>query len=284
MPTRMVPLTEIKGVLQIQETDIKSPDYLKVIRLEFINPGTQSRAAINQERVEAMAANFDKLPAIVLYDDGQWKWPGDGHHRISSAILTGTCPVCGNWFDDVAQHINDASKDKKHDGHKQHKEYAGPEPFKTHDKILADVRPGGLRDALLYSVGPANKDHDTAGMPRSRADKQTAVTILLTDPEWSKWTNQEIANRCFVSVRMVMRYAHLRPMSLDSNEPKTVTRGGKTYVMKTGKIGKKRRKSADEKLAGMTADEAKAAIEAAEQVCTCTCPACKNCKKKGKNA
>src|SRR2546421_320982 len=92
MSTRMVPLTEIKGVIQVQETDTKSADYGKVIRLEFVNPGTQSRAAINHERVEEMAGNFDKLPAIVLYDDGEWKWPGDGHHRIESAILTGICP------------------------------------------------------------------------------------------------------------------------------------------------------------------------------------------------
>lgn len=271
MTTRIVPLTEIKGVIQVQETDTKSPDYGKVIRLEFVNPGTQTRAGINPDRVEYMAQHFDELKPIVLFDDGTWKWPGAGHHRISAAILTGTCPKCGNRFEDVAEHVS-----------KEHKDYQCPETFKTRNSILADVRPGTERDALAFSLTD-NIVHDKEGAPRSGKDMDTSVAIMMSDPEWSDWTNQKIADHLHVKLWRVKKYAHLRAhLGRTDQDSRTVTRGGKKYAMKTGKIGRKRRKSADERLAEMTTDEAKAAIDKGKQVCLCTCAACMKCKNKPK--
>ena len=65
----------------------------------------------------------------------------------------------------------------------------------------ADVRPGGERDALLFSIA-ANAEH---GLPRSTADKEKAVNLLLADAEWSHWNDSEIARRCQVSQPFVTK-------------------------------------------------------------------------------
>lgn len=73
------------------------------------------------------------------------------------------------------------------------------------EEIDADVRQGGQRDAILYSVG-ANADH---GLPRTNADKRRAVLRLLADPEWAKWSDREIAKACRVSHEMVRQQRQL---------------------------------------------------------------------------
>jgi hypothetical protein len=65
--------------------------------------------------------------------------------------------------------------------------------------IAADIRAGTRRDAILYAA-QANANH---GLRRTNADKQRAVEVLLRDPEWSQWSDREIARRCAVSDRMV---------------------------------------------------------------------------------
>lgn len=96
------------------------------------------------------------------------------------------------------------------------------------------MRQGGLRDAILHSVG-ANATH---GLRRTSADKRRAVAILLedelvsTDPEMgAPWSNREIARRCAVSADMVDR---LRPVICpkQADAPRTVERGGTVYEMK----------------------------------------------------
>ena len=62
-------------------------------------------------------------------------------------------------------------------------------------QIHEDITPGTQRDAVLHSLG-ANTAH---GLPRSNKDKQRAVETLLNDPEWSNWSNREIAEKCAVS-------------------------------------------------------------------------------------
>ncbi len=62
-------------------------------------------------------------------------------------------------------------------------------------EILADVRQGTQRDAILYSVG-ANGTH---GQRRTNDDKRRAVLKLLNDPEWSGWSDREVARQCGVS-------------------------------------------------------------------------------------
>lgn len=61
--------------------------------------------------------------------------------------------------------------------------------------INADIVAGTLRDAKLFSF-KANKTH---GLRPSTEDKRKTVLDMLTDLEWSKWSDREIAKHCGVS-------------------------------------------------------------------------------------
>lgn len=104
--------------------------------------------------------------------------------------------------------------------------------------IPADILPGTRRDALLYAVG-ANASH---GLRRTNADKRRAVEVLLTDDEWSQWSNTEIARRAGVDEKMVRS---LRPSS-EKPKIRKASRGGKTYDMRVEHVGKKTITPADE--------------------------------------
>jgi hypothetical protein len=100
-----------------------------------------------------------------------------------------------------------------------------------HPDIEVEVRQGTRRDAILHSVG-ANASH---GMRRTNEDKRRAVLTLLGDPEWSQWSDREIARLCAVSDRFVNG---LRPQAPSANrsqieQPRTVSRGSSTYRMNT---------------------------------------------------
>lgn len=62
-------------------------------------------------------------------------------------------------------------------------------------EIEAQVIQGTRRDAVLHSVS-ANATH---GLRRTNEDKRRAVLTLLTDPEWTKLSDREIARRANVS-------------------------------------------------------------------------------------
>lgn len=103
-------------------------------------------------------------------------------------------------------------------------------------EIAADIRQGTQRDAILYSVS-ANGTH---GQRRTNEDKRRAVLTLLDDPEWSKWSDHEIARRCVVDHKVVSR---LRPPPVDTGaKPQPETRvfihpkTGQPTTMRTGGI------------------------------------------------
>jgi uncharacterized ParB-like nuclease family protein len=62
-------------------------------------------------------------------------------------------------------------------------------------KIMAEVRQGTRRDAVLLAAG-ANSGH---GLRRSNDDKRRAVEYLLRDPAWQRKTDNWIAGVCHVS-------------------------------------------------------------------------------------
>jgi len=123
-----------------------------------------------------------------------------------------------------------------------------------HDTILADVRVGTYRDALLFAAA-ANAAH---GLRRTNADKRRAVSMLLADAECAGWADNQIAKHCGVSNEMVgdVRAAYLseserggraphlsdseRRENSDAPTTRTVTRNGKTYTMNVSRIGKRR--------------------------------------------
>jgi len=103
-------------------------------------------------------------------------------------------------------------------------------------EILADIREGTRRDAVLYSVG-ANGNH---GLRRSNADKRKAVETLLKDADWAKWSDREIARQCGVHHDMVGKMrTELSGGNRQIEATRTVERNGKTYEQKTANIGKK---------------------------------------------
>lgn len=119
-------------------------------------------------------------------------------------------------------------------------------------EIDAEIFQGTKRDAVLYSLG-ANARH---GLPRSPDDKRVAVQKLLTDPEWSQWSDSLIAQTANVSQPFVSK--RRRALPLIDNEPEAAAtqnvlseevkdaapaspaprRGADNRVINTAKIGK----------------------------------------------
>ena len=131
--------------------------------------GTQPRDHISVDVAKDYAeaiASGDTLPPVTVFYDGAEYWLADGFHR---------------W--------------EAHDILRESGLLPRPE-------IQADVRQGTRRDAILFSVG-ANADH---GYRRSSADKRRAVGTLLDDPEWRRWSDNDIRRHCNVSLDMVQRH------------------------------------------------------------------------------
>jgi ParB/Sulfiredoxin domain len=68
-----------------------------------------------------------------------------------------------------------------------------------HETIVAEIREGSSRDAVLHGVG-SNAAH---GLRRTQADKRRAVERLLTDPEWARWSDRKIAEAAKVDHKTV---------------------------------------------------------------------------------
>ena len=65
--------------------------------------------------------------------------------------------------------------------------------------ILAIVRSGSQRDAILCALA-CNHQH---GLRRTHADKRRCVEVILSDREWSQWSNVKIAEHCGVSESLI---------------------------------------------------------------------------------
>lgn len=157
--------------------------------------GTQPRAAIDPAAVTAYAEDMR---------DGRWRWDRD----LPVVFYDGS----DYWLADGFHRFASA-------------EAAGL------TAIPCDVRQGDRRAAILHSVG-ANANH---GLRRSNEDKRRAVATLLADPEWSQWSDREIARRCQVSHELVNG---LRPsLSESDSEIRVFTnRYGTQSVMDTAPI------------------------------------------------
>jgi hypothetical protein len=69
------------------------------------------------------------------------------------------------------------------------------------ENILAAVRHGTSRDAILAACA-ANATH---GLRRTNDDKRRAISAMLTDPEWAKWSDRAIAKACAVDHKSVAK-------------------------------------------------------------------------------
>ena len=196
---------------------------IKTLALSAIrtNGGTQTRVQLNAAAVkeygEAMTEGVH-FPPVIVFFDGTDHWLADGFHRVQASMDIGAL------------------------------------------SITSEVRPGDQRAARLFSTG-ANGAH---GVPPTSADKRRAVMTLLNDAEWGAWSDREVARQCKVSNHLVAsvrrelqeaedrkKETHLgelpdsRPESHLGELPdspaksvKKVSRGGKTYEMKTDGVSK----------------------------------------------
>lgn len=182
---------------------------LKLSQLR-IDGGTQPRVAINEEAV------------------------ADYAERLREGVVL---PPVVAFFDGVVYWLADGFH--RYHAHRR----AGREA------IAVDVHDGGLREAILYSVG-ANTEH---GLRRSNEDKRKAVETLLTheiaskDENGDPWNNCDIARQCHVSEITVRRYreVHTSTMSKYETEKRVFThpKTGKPTIMNTAKIGKSKPQS-----------------------------------------
>lgn len=99
--------------------------------------------------------------------------------------------------------------------------------------VKADIENGTHRDALLYSLG-ANATH---GLARSNDDKRRAVTVMLEDPEWTKWSDSAIAEKLSVSQPFIGKIRkELITQNVISEQTERVGKDG--VVRDTSNIGK----------------------------------------------
>jgi hypothetical protein len=117
--------------------------------------------------------------------------------------------------------------------------------------VLCEVRRGGKRDALLFSVS-SNAAH---GLRRTNDDKRMAVSKLLKDKEWRKWSDREISRRCHVGHPFVAQLRNELAVTGSSSSERTyTTKHGTKAKMKTGKIGKSRSPAKPKMLPGIKRD------------------------------
>lgn len=91
-------------------------------------------------------------------------------------------------------------------------------------QILAEVRQGTQRDAVLYAAG-ANTVH---GLKRGPDDTRRAIETLLRDPEWGQWSDRQIAAQC--GLRYHDRVGAIRKeLSGVPCQIRTTKRGGSVY-------------------------------------------------------
>jgi len=102
-------------------------------------------------------------------------------------------------------------------------------------EIDAEIITGTARDAILYALS-ANASH---GMPRTSADKRRAVGIMLSDAEWSLWSDNSISKACAVSQPFVSSVRKTIADGTEQTERRYTTKSGAEATMKTGGIGAK---------------------------------------------
>jgi hypothetical protein len=106
-------------------------------------------------------------------------------------------------------------------------------------EVEAEVRQGTLRDAKWFSFG-VNAEH---GYARSKEDVARILKAIFADAEWRTIPLREIARHTRIPKSTVADYherhcTSVRPGQIAKPAARTVTRGGTSYTMDTGAIGK----------------------------------------------
>ncbi len=96
--------------------------------------------------------------------------------------------------------------------------------------VICVVHKGTARDALIYGMQKnAERHRQTQGLRWNSADKRAAAALLLADAEWSRESNQWIADRAGCGPTLI---AELRAeLSPRSGEMRVVRRGNQVYEL-----------------------------------------------------
>jgi hypothetical protein len=179
------------------------------IELIRTDGGTQIRCATYYDKVEDYAQAMKDgvaFPPPVVFFDGETYWLADGFHRREA-------------YDMIRQALERASID-----------------------VPCEVRPGTLRDAILYSCG-ANAEH---GIQRTDDDKRNAVDTVLKNPLVSlnpetgePWAAAEIARICNVGETLARKRKSLIAVPRAGNSVSYVKHGATvTRVARTTRATK----------------------------------------------
>jgi len=102
--------------------------------------------------------------------------------------------------------------------------------------ISAIIQQGSLIDARWDSYR-ANSEH---GLRRTKRDLETVVARALKHPNAAKLSNVEIAKHLNMAEATLRRWRKRLSSSSDEDATRLVTRGERTYVLDTARIGKAR--------------------------------------------
>jgi hypothetical protein len=109
--------------------------------------------------------------------------------------------------------------------------------------IKAEIRQGTLQDAQWDSYR-ANATH---GLRRTMLETQNVIQRALQHPNSDQLSNVQLAKHLNLPEATLRRYRGKLSSSSDEDAVRVVTRGHRTYVIKTRRIGKKHKKPVPEK-------------------------------------
>jgi len=96
--------------------------------------------------------------------------------------------------------------------------------------IDAEIHDGTVRDAVLFSAG-VNGNH---GIRLTNADKRKSVLMLLSDSEWSEWSDNKISKHCHVTQPFVSKLRKSL-ITVIKNPPKPALNRDDDQKLSTGK-------------------------------------------------
>lgn len=100
--------------------------------------------------------------------------------------------------------------------------------------IECDLKTGTLEDAKLWAYGANGK----RGLSMSREDKRKVILLMLQHPEWSKWSNNEIAKHIGVSGMTISRVKSGLIYDAEKEVKQFTQKDGRVQKMDTTKIGR----------------------------------------------
>jgi len=209
---------------KIERTEPIALDALIIKGLQFRVAGLDDASVKAYAEIYANAnGNDDVLPPIVVFNQSD----GGG---ISDGVTMGKAITWGPKDYILA------------DGH--HRVAAAKKAGLT--KLPAIVKSGKLRDAILYAAA-ANHQH---GLRLTADDKRAITQRLLLDPEWSRWSDRQIAATAGVSPQLV---AKIRKTVPSAQTTQRIAKNGRTTTAtnsrKTAKARTADKQAAQESMA-----------------------------------